>query len=439
MQSRHFVLGAAVLFAQLFPFSIQAADQQSAPFTIGEPARSVDINSAPLTLEQAISMTLSASPQLRSAAQSVAIAEGARVQAGVRPNPELSLLREGMSSRTNRTDTYQLSQPIELGGKRSARIKLADQDQALARGDVNVTASELRADVTAAYLEALTAQEHVALARESLSLAGKATNAAGRRVAAGKISPLEQTRSSVAEAGARLELSQAVADAALARRRLSAFWGSIQAEERSLVTPEINLAAIPALRDLQSRLDASPQMQRARMQIAREEAGVNLAKADRVPDVTLTLGKKKDFQTTVSQTVVGLAIPLPLFNRNQGNLFSALRRVDKAKTDAEIEYLNATQALADAHQRASVAQEQIESMRKDILPGAQSAFDAAVTGFELGKFGFIDVLDAQRTLFQSRAQYLSALSARYRSFAELERYIAVDINAGNYSTDRNAK
>jgi cobalt-zinc-cadmium efflux system outer membrane protein len=62
-------------------------------------------------------------------------------------------------------------------------------------------------------------------------------------------------------------------------------------------------------------------MQRARMQIAREEAGVNLAKADRVPDVTLTLGKKKDFQTTVSQTVVGLAIPLPLFNRNQGNLF----------------------------------------------------------------------------------------------------------------------
>jgi cobalt-zinc-cadmium efflux system outer membrane protein len=78
-------------------------------------------------------------------------------------------------------------------------------------------------------------------------------------------------------------------------------------------------------------------------------------------------------------------------------------------------------------------------VRKDILPGAQSAFDAAVTGFELGKFGFIDVLDAQRTLFQSRAQYLSALSARYRSFADLERYIAVDTNAGNYSTDRNAK
>lgn len=439
MQSRHLVLGAAVLLAQLIPFSTQAAGQQSAAFTIGEVAPAANTNSAPLTLEQAIAMTLSTSPELRSAAQSVAIAEGARVQAGVRPNPELALLREGTSSRSNRTDTYQLSQPIEMGGKRGARIKLAEQDQALARGDVDVAAAELRANVTAAYLEALTAQEHVALAKESLSLAGKATNAAGRRVAAGKISPLEQTRSSVAEASARLELSQAVADAALARRRLAAFWGSTQPEARSLVTPDINLAVIPALPELQSRLDASPQMQRARMQIAREEAGVNLAKADRVPDLTLTLGKKKDFQTNVSQTVVGVAIPLPFFNRNQGNLLSALRRVDKAKTDAEIEYLNASQALADAHQRASVAQEQIESMRNEILPAAQSAFNAAVTGFELGKFGFIDVLDAQRTLFQSRAQYLSALSARYRSLADLERYISVEPIVGNYITDRNAK
>ncbi|ELX08355.1 cobalt-zinc-cadmium resistance protein CzcC [Janthinobacterium sp. HH01] len=439
MQSRYFVMGAAVLLAQLISFSTQAAEQQGASFTIGESARSIDPSTAPLTLEQAITQALSTSPQLRSAAQSVAIAEGARVQAGMRPNPELSLLREGMSSTTGRTDTYQLSQLLELGDKRGARIKFAEQDQAFARGDTNVAAAELRANVIAAYFEALTAREHVALAKESLTLASKATNAAGRRVAAGKISPLEQTRSSVAEAGARLELSQALADAALAKRRLAAFWGSTQPEARPLVAPEINLAAIPALPELQTRLEASPQMQRARIQIAREEARLNLAKADRVPDLTVTLGRKKDSLTNVSQTVVGVAIPLPLFNRNQGNLLSALRRVDKARTDAEIEYLNAIQALADAHQRATVSQEQIESMRKEILPAAQSAFDAAVTGFELGKFGFIDVLDAQRTLFQSRAQYLSALSARFRSLADLERFIAVENNVGNLPTDRNTK
>ncbi|WP_229257516.1 TolC family protein [Duganella callida] len=402
-------------------------------------ARAADTTSTPLTLEQAIVMALFASPELRSVAQDVAIAAGARVQAGLRPNPELSLLREGTSSNSGRTDTYQLSQPIELGGKRDARIRLADRDQALARGDVAVTAAELRANVTAAYLEALTAQEHVALARESLSLAGKATNAAGRRVAAGKISPLEQTRSSVAEAGARLELSQALADAALARRRLAAYWGGTQPENRPLLVPDIDLAAIPSLTELQTRLASSPQMRRARAQIEREEAQVNLAKADRVPDLTVTLGRKKDSLANVTQTVVGVAVPLPLFNRNQGSLLSALRRVDKARTDAEREYLKAAQALADAHQRAMVAQEQIDSMRKEILPAAQSAFNAAVTGFELGKFGFIDVLDAQRTLFQSRAQYLGALSARYRSLADLRRFVAVEGDVGTPPTDRNAQ
>jgi cobalt-zinc-cadmium efflux system outer membrane protein len=194
-------------------------------------------------------MALATSPELRSAAQSVAIAEGALVQAGLFPNPEISLLREGMSSTSGRTDTYQLSQAIELGGKRGARIKLADQDRAIALGDVTVGKADLRADVIAAYLEAITAQEHVTLAKESLSLAGSATNAASRRVAAGKISPLEKTRSSVAEAGARLELSQALADAALSKRRLAALWGSTQPDERPLQTPDIDLAMIPLWRN----------------------------------------------------------------------------------------------------------------------------------------------------------------------------------------------
>jgi cobalt-zinc-cadmium efflux system outer membrane protein len=85
MQSRHLVLGAAVLLAQLIPFSTQAAGQQSAAFTIGEVAPAANTNSAPLTLEQAIAMTLSTSPELRSAAQSVAIAEGARVKPACAP------------------------------------------------------------------------------------------------------------------------------------------------------------------------------------------------------------------------------------------------------------------------------------------------------------------------------------------------------------------
>jgi cobalt-zinc-cadmium efflux system outer membrane protein len=411
---------------------------QAATLYKGEQPRAADPVAHPLSLEQAIVLALSSSPELRSVAQNVAIAEGARVQAGLVPNPEFSILREGMQQGT-RTQTVQVSQALELGGKRGARMNLADQDLALAAGDVGVGRTNLRADVTTAYLEALTAQERVSLAQASLDLAAKATRAAARRVAAGKISPLEQTRSSVAEAGVRLELSQAVAEASLAKRRLAALWGSTQLMEQPLVMPEIDLSAIPSIEDLQARLEISPQMQRARMQIVREEAQVKLERATRIPDLTVTLGNKKDNELNRSQTVVGLSVPLPLFNRNQGNLLSALRRVDKAKAEAEVERLRLTQALMDAYQRAQVAQEQIGSMRNEILPSAQSAFEAAVTGFELGKFGFLDVLDAQRTLFQNRAQYLRALSDRYRSIADLQRYVAVENSNGISPTIRNTK
>jgi cobalt-zinc-cadmium efflux system outer membrane protein len=82
-----------------------------------------------------------------------------------------------------------------------------------------------------------------------------------------------------------------------------------------------------------------------------------------------------------------------------------------------------SQALSEAYQRAQLAQQEIASFTADILPVAQTTYDAAVTGFEAGKFSFLDVLDAQRTLFQTRAQYLRALSDRYRSVADLGRYV----------------
>ena len=436
MQSRHFVIGAAMLFAQLASAAVPAIATNT-PYVFDGQTRAAN-TSPPLTLEQAVSMALSTSPALRSAAQSVAIAEGAKLQAGAYPNPEVSLLREGMR-RGARTDTVQVSQALELGGKRGARIAVADYDRALAVSDVSVGRSELRADVTVAYMEALIAQERVDRASASLKLANSATNAASRRVTAGKISPLEQTRSNVAEASARLELSQAKSELVQAYRNLAALWGSTAALDRSLVTPDIEQAVLPSLGELQAKLDASPQMLRARTQIAREEAQVRLERAQRIPDLTVTVGTKKDTELGRSQTVVGLSVPLPLFNRNQGNLLSALRRVDKAKTEVEVEHLRLSQALSSAHLRAELSQEQIVSMRQEILPAAQQAFEAAVTGFELGKFGFIDVLDAQRTLFQNRALYLRAVSDRYRSIADLQRYVAAEDSAGILPTDRNTK
>lgn len=114
-------------------------------------------------------------------------------------------------------------------------------------------------------------------------------------------------------------------------------------------------------------------------------------------------------------------MPLPLFNRNQGNVLSAARRADQARDLRNATQLSLqTQTRSALDQWASAAQE-VESFSKVILPAARSAVDAATRGFEMGKFGFLEVLDAQRTLIAARSQFLESLASATDARVTLER------------------
>lgn len=419
MQYRSMILGALLLLAQSAPLYAQTAQSEVLrDRTI--PPGVADTVQLPLTLQQAILAAYANNPSLRASSHAIGIAEGGRIQAGVLPNPELSLSTEG-TDRRSRVETAQITQTIELGGKRGARVAAAEQEQLLAARSLDVRRATLRADVMAAYMEALTAQERVVLAEAALEIARRATNAASRRVTAGKISPVEQTRSSVAESAVRMELTQAMADRASARRRLAALMGISRAVEQPLQMPAIEFAAIPAMAELEQRMSASPQLRQAEAQVGRQNAQVTIERSARIPDLSVTVGTQRDRERGGSEAVFGVSIPLPLFNRNQGNMLAALRRVDQARDELEAERLRLYQELADARQRAEVAQLQLDSLKTEMVPAAQQAYDAAVIGFELGKFGFLDVLDTQRALIQARTLYLRGLSERYRAATDIER------------------
>ncbi|MBC7859643.1 MAG: TolC family protein, partial [Burkholderiaceae bacterium] len=177
-----------------------------------------------LTLAAAIQMAFQHNPGLRAAARDVDIAAGQAMQAAAGPNPELSFLSEGLQS-DRRTSTVQINQLIELGGKRGARIASAEREREIASADLASRRGELRFDVVTAFFDVLAAQERLLLARASRELSEKVTGAAARRVTAGKISPVEETRARVAEAGTKIELGQAANELALAKLRLAATWG----------------------------------------------------------------------------------------------------------------------------------------------------------------------------------------------------------------------
>ncbi|WP_431273247.1 TolC family protein [Variovorax ureilyticus] len=114
---------------------------------------------------------------------------------------------------------------------------------------------------------------------------------------------------------------------------------------------------------------------------------------------------------------------MPIFDTNRGNVLQALRRQDKAEDDARALELRLRAEVGSARQRYQSATSEVAALRADILPGAESAFDAATKGFELGKFGYLDALDAQRTLLQARVQYLRSLADAHRAVTDLDRLL----------------
>lgn len=415
------VAAAIVCCVSVLPATAMALDL-AAPVAASVPSVPAVAQAGRVTLQQAIERAMQTHPALAAAGYEVAASEGAVDQARRWRNPEAAFTTEDVR-RDRATMTAQLNIPLELGGKRAARTRAAEATRDTTAQDAAVLRAELRADVTRAFFDLLIAQERLSLAQASDRLAAEAKSAAARRVQAGKVSPVEQTKASVARASAAIELRDTRAELQVAQRALAAFWGGApmmpqadgSAETLPIVPPEA--LAHPGA------LEATPRAVRARLEIDRRQALANVERSKRVPDVTLTVGAKRDSAANNNMAVIGIAVPLPLFDRNQGSLLEAQRLADKAFEDYRALQLEQGAALAQEVARLEAARTTVQSLRTDVLPGAQRAYDAARIGFDAGKFGFLDVLDAQRTLFQARAQYLAALSRAHQAAAGIDRIL----------------
>lgn len=372
-----------------------------------------------LDLQSAIRLALE-QPRLRAAGHEAAASEAAIDQAGRYPNPTLEYLREGEQAGT-RTTTIQINQPIELGGKRRARVALAEGEAALARSDLAALRQEVRAEVIAAFYGVLVARERQELASQLAALAERSVDVAARQVAAGKVPPIDATRARLAALEARTELNTAGAELVLARTRLGALVGR-PGDSLELATQSDEalprLAPLPVL--LARAAEAAP-VRRARAALAAQDAQAQVERAARVPDVTLSVGSQRADEVGRRQAVLGLSVPLPLFDRNSGRLGAALRRTDKAREELAAAEMAAAADLAAAHVRFQAASEEAALLREQAIPDARASHALTLKGFEHGKFALLDVLDAQRTLAQVQARQWNALLAAWQAYADIER------------------
>jgi outer membrane protein, heavy metal efflux system len=389
-----------------------------------------------ISLEEVLRTALLQNPDLSATAFGVRAADARAVQAGLLPNPELELeLEEFAGTEELRgvggaESTFQLSQLIELGGKRAGRLRAAGLERDLAGWDYEAKRLEVLTDATKAFIDVLAAQDRIALTEETLRLSEQVLNAAQERIKAGKVAPIEATRARVEVSNARREVEHARSGLEAARKRLVASWGGTQpAFERASGRLDAGVRPVPPAEALSKRLAQNPDLARWAVEMASRQEALRVEESKRIPDVTVTGGVRHVNETDDTGFVVKLSFPLVLFDRNQGGVLEARYRVASAEEERRATEVRLAAALAEAYQALLTAYRDVTVIRQEVLPAAQEAFDAATEGYRQGKFGFLDVLDAQRTLFETRGQYLEALSAYHRAVADAERLIGEPLGA----------
>jgi cobalt-zinc-cadmium efflux system outer membrane protein len=401
---RRFALPLGLAAILLSPFFVQA-----------QPATS-------LTLDRALELASSRSLAVSAAQREVDATDGALRQAGTLRNPEFNASVED-TRRETRTTTATVDFPLELGGKRAARVGAAERQKELAQAELSSARAQVRAAVVQAFFGALVAQEKVKLTANSAELATRGAEAVGKRVAAGKVSPVDETRARVDQANAQLESAEASAELMAARQALAALWGEAELQFTDVQGDVELVPARGSVAELAKELDASPTLVSSRIEVDRRKALVDIERSKQYPDLTLSVGAKRDNEIGRTQAVVGISIPLPLFDRNQGAVYEASRRADKAGDEFQAARIRLLTELQRASSQLTVARASAQTLKATVLPAAQQAYESATKGFEAGKFGFLDVIDAQRSLLQARARYLTALSTSHQAVTAIDRLL----------------
>ncbi|KQM26928.1 MULTISPECIES: TolC family protein [unclassified Sphingomonas] len=391
-----------------------------------------------LTLDQAVAAAGGAAPALQAADAAVDAARAGREVAGLRPNPVVQGQVENIAGsgafrglRSAET-TVGVMVPIELGGKRGARVAVATAQLSRAELQAAIAAADVRAQVSELYVEAVAADRRLATARDQLGIAEAALRAASIRVQAGRASPLEQQRADVVRitAAAQVERTARLADTVrgnLARR----------------IGRAIDIALDPALIDRVPAPVAGPEvpvqangtlaLAAADADLAVADAGVRLARANRVPDLDVGPAVRRLEATNDMAAVFSLSVPIPVFNTGRAAIGQAAAERTRAEAVRRMAVLDVEQAIADARAEVANAATLARAASGPALSAAQEAARIARIGYREGKFGQLDLLDAERTLADTRLAAIDALASYHIARARLERLTApVPITGTNF-------
>ena len=368
------------------------------------------------------SIALQSHPIIVRSRARVQAAQGRYQQAWLPFNPVLQYQSEEIgnddSSGLHRvTLSQQIVTANKLGLAQNVQAQEVQKQQAaLRRAELQVLTG-----VRTAFAQALVAQERARLTEEIVELSSKSKQSVQSLLDAQEVSRVALLQVGVEAQDAKIKADNASTTLAASRRRLAAATGLATLPLGPLsgdLDAQLSQAPWEAL--VETLRESSPELAAAGSEYERAKWALHLACAQATPNVTGLAGVGVDTATDDTFASIGVSMPLPIRNRNQGNIRAARAEVDSAAAAIDQTRLDLESRLADAVGRYQMARERFERLRDLVLPIADETFQLSISAVEAGESSYLQLLTAQRTLFTTQLSALDALSQALQASAEIE-------------------
>jgi cobalt-zinc-cadmium efflux system outer membrane protein len=377
---------------------------------------------APLTLAQLERMALANHPALARAEAQRRALRGKWVQVGLPPNPSIGYVAEEMGDEG--TAGHQggfARQQLITAGKLGLNRAIVAQEILQADQQVAAVQQRVLTDVRIGFYDVLIAQKQVELAHELVNVSDKAVEASQGLLSAMDISLAGLLQTEVEAQGAQVALYRAETEVLAAWRRLSAVLNLGEMEPRRLAgNPEQAVMDLDWHGTLERVLSRSPEVALAAAELERARRALVRACAEVRPDVDVMAAVQENNISHDTMAGVQIGMPLPILNRNQGGIRQARAEIAAASRNLERVRLDLRHRLASVFQNYAAARFEVERYSREILPKAQHTLDLVSRSYGLGETGYLDMLAAQRTYFQTNVAFIAALRELWRATLRID-------------------
>ena len=391
-----------------------------------------------LSLSTAIEQTLAQNPSLKVYNFRSAALTGQRETANLKPAYELGVEAENFSGSDELSNfdsaelTLALSSVLEMGNKRAARRGVVANNFSVLEAQRQVASLELLGEVTRRYIDVLTTQEKVSLAKEANELAQNTLDLVTKRSESGAIPEAEVKRAQAAAAQAHLLWQSVLQQLNYSKVSLTVLWGQTTPEFTEVDGDLFRFGTDITFDVLYARVEKNPAIQIFAAEERLKEAELRLAKTQSTADISWSLGLRRFEESENSAIVAGFSMPLFSSRRNSGAVSTALAQRNEIYVQREVELLDMHTQLFRAFHNRQQAILATKSLQNTIIPALEQALKETQTAYQRGRYGYLEYVSARQELLSARLTLIESASSALVYGAEIEQLTAEPLSASQY-------